>query len=100
VPIRNVPTGLGAGLGEQRPQDVERALHGAGRDQHLRHEVVAALEPRAHLLERRDERVVEHRARIHSVLEALLDVLLDCRRVAHERVLVERLEDLLVRHAA
>ena len=62
VPIRKVPTWLGAGLGQQRAQDVERALHRARGDQHLGHEVVAALEARADLLERRDERVVEHRS--------------------------------------
>src|SRR5215217_4950894 len=38
------PGRLGAGLGEQRAEDVERALHRARGDQHLGHEVVAALE--------------------------------------------------------
>ena len=52
---------LRAGLGQQRAQDVERTLHRPGGDQHLGHEVVAALEPRADLLERRDQRVVKHR---------------------------------------
>jgi hypothetical protein len=43
--------GLGAGLGQQRAQDVERALHRSRGDQHLGHEVVAALEPRTDLLQ-------------------------------------------------
>ena len=70
VPIRNVPTCGDAGLGQQRPQDVERALHRARRDQHLGHEVVAALEARADLLERRDQRVVEHPLGLESLLAA------------------------------
>ena len=63
---------LGAGVGEQRAEDVERALHRARGDQHLGHEVVAALEARADLLERRDQRVVEHALGLQAVLEALL----------------------------
>ena len=72
VPIRNVPTWADAGLGQQRPQDVERALHRARGDQHLGHEEVAALEPRADLLERRDQRVVEHPLGLEPLLEALV----------------------------
>ena len=63
---------LRAGLGQQRAQDVERALHRAGGDQHLGHEVVAALEPRADLLERGDQRVVEHPLGLEPVGEALV----------------------------
>ena len=60
---------LRAGLGEQRAEDVERALHRARGDEHLGNEEVAALEPCAHLLQRRDERVVEHRLGLHVVGE-------------------------------
>src|SRR5215216_5379897 len=91
---------LGARLGQQRAQDVERALHRARGDQHLRHEVVAALEARAHLLERRDQRVVEHLLGFHLVGEPLLDQFADLGCMADERVLVEALEDLFVCHAA
>src|SRR5215218_997520 len=91
---------LRAGLGQQRPQDVERPLHRARGDQHLGNEVVAALEARADLLERRDQRVVEHPLGFEVVCEALLDALLDGRRVADERLLVQEREDLVVRHAA
>ena len=63
---------LDAGLGEQRPQHVQRAAHRAAGDQHLRHEEVTALEPRADLLQRRDEGVEEQRLGRHAVVEALL----------------------------
>jgi hypothetical protein len=91
---------LGARGGQQRSQDVERALHRARGDQHLGHEVVAALEARADLLQRGDQRVVEQVLRVHPVREPLLDALLDGGCVAHERLLVEEREDLVVRHAA
>ena len=100
VPMRKVPDPVGVGVGQQRAQDVQRALHRAGGDEHLGHEVVAALEARAHLLERRDERVEEHALGLHALLEPRLDVGLHLGRLADERVVVERLQDLLVRHAA
>ena len=87
-------------LGEQRPQDVERALHRPRRDEHLRHEVVAALEAGADFFERGDERVVEHALGTKVVPEPLVDEVLHLGRVADERVVVQRLEDLFVRHAA
>ena len=90
VPMRNVPTGFVAGLGQQRAQDVERALHGARGDQHLGHEVVAALEAGADLLERRDQRVEEHRLRARARPRAPGSTPLEhAGRVAHQRLLVE-----------
>src|SRR5437879_4280614 len=62
----------GAGLGQQRPQDLQRPGHRLARDQHLRHKEVAALEPGADLTKRRDQRVVEQRARAHAHAEAPL----------------------------
>ncbi len=50
---------LHAGLGEQRPQHLHGAGHRAPGDEHLGHEEVAALEPRADLLQRGDEGVEE-----------------------------------------
>src|SRR5438552_8803480 len=47
---------LGSGLGDERPEDDQRALHGAGRDQHLGDEEVAFLEPPPDLLEGGDQR--------------------------------------------
>ena len=91
---------VGVGVGQQRAQDVQRALHRARGDEHLGDEVVAALEARAHLLERRDQRVEEHALGLHALLEPRLDVGLHLGRLADERVVVERLQDLLVRHAA
>src|SRR5205085_8135470 len=70
-----------------------------GGDQHLGDEEVAALEPRAHFFERRDQPLVEHHLRLHAFREALLGELLHGRGVPDERVLVEALEDFLVRHA-
>ena len=89
-----------AGLGQQRAQDVERALHRARGDQHLRNEVVAPLEAGADLLERRDQRVVEHRLGPDAVRESLLDEVAHLGRVPDQRVVVQPLQDLLVRHAA
>src|SRR4029079_3531348 len=91
---------LRARLGEERAEDVERALHRARSDQHFGHEEVTALEPSANLLERRDERVVQHRLRLEVLLETLVRQVLHFGRVADERVVVEAFEDLLVRHAA
>ena len=47
----HLPDRLGAGLSNEWPQDDERALHGASRDQHLRDEEVALFEPPTHLFE-------------------------------------------------
>src|SRR5207237_7462173 len=85
---------------KQGAKDVERPLHRPRGDQHLRHEVVAALEARAHLLERRDESVVEDPLRLDSVLQPALHVLAHLGRLPHERVVVEVLKDLLMGHAA
>src|SRR5262249_49052204 len=91
---------LRSGLRQQRAKDVERALHRARRDQHLRHEEVAALEPCTDLLEGRDQRVVEHLFGIEVLLEALVRQVLHLGRVADERVVVQPFEDLLFGHAA
>src|SRR5215217_6326791 len=88
---------LCARLGQQRTQDVERALHRARRDQHLRNEVVAALEAGADLLQRRDQCVVEHLLGIEAGGQPLLDPVLDRRRVADQRLLVQEREDLVGR---
>src|SRR5262249_2827180 len=89
-----------AGLGQQRAEDVERALHGTGGDQHLGDEEVAALETGADLLERGDQRVVEHLLGIEAVLEAGVDEVTDLGRVSDQRVVVQPLKDLFVGHAA
>ena len=46
---------LGSRLGDEGPQDHQRALHGAGGDEHLGNEEVALLEAPAHLFERWDQ---------------------------------------------
>ncbi len=78
---------------------VERARHGPAGDQHLGHEEVAALEAGPDLLERRDQRLEQHRRRLEALLEPLLGELDDGRLVADERLVVEALQDLLVGHA-
>ena len=62
--------GLDAGLGEQRPQHLHRAGHRPAGDQHLGDEEVAALEARADLLQRGDQRVEEQGLRLHPHAEA------------------------------
>jgi hypothetical protein len=52
------------------------------------------------LLERRDECLVEHPLGLEAVLEAVLDALAHGRRVADQGLLVQQLQDLVVRHAA
>src|SRR6266700_4002016 len=52
---------LRAGLGQQRPEHLECPGHRLAGDQHLGDEEVAALEPRADLLERGDQRYVQQR---------------------------------------
>ena len=94
------PDLLRAGLGEERTENVERALHRARRDEHLGDEEVAALEACTDLLERRDERVVQHRLGLHAVLEAGVDEVLDLGSVADERVVEEALQDFVMGHAA
>ena len=100
VPMTNVPIGFAPVSGEQRAQDVERALHRPRRDQHLGDEEVAALEPRADLLQRGDQPFVEHPLRVEPLLETELGQLAHRRRVADQRVVEEALQDLVMRHAA
>ena len=57
---------LDPALDQQRAQPLHRAGHRPAGDQHLGHEEVAALEPRADLLERGDEGVEEQGLRLHA----------------------------------
>src|SRR5581483_2129380 len=91
---------LHARVGQERPEQVERARHRAAGDQHLGDEEVAALEACADLLERRDQRVEQHRLRPEALLEAALGQLDDGRLVADERPVVELGQDLVVVHAS
>ena len=60
VPMTTLPIGLGAGLGEQRPQDLHAGLHRVGGQQHLGDEQDAVAEVDADDAHALDERVVEH----------------------------------------
>src|SRR5262249_11329857 len=91
---------LGAGLGQQRAEDLQRARHRLARDQHLGDEEVTALEPGADLLQRRDQRLVQQRLRAEAHVEAGPGQLEHRRAVADQGVVVELLESLLLRPAA
>ena len=91
---------LDAGLGEQRPQHLERTGHGAARDEHLGHEEVAPLETGTDLLERGDERLEQHRLGIEPHLQAGVGELEHLGGVAHEGGVVHLLEQLFLVHAA
>ena len=98
-PHQERPDFLGAGVGEERTEDLECAAHRTPGDQHLGDEEIAALEARADLLERRNQRVEEHLLGPEAVLEPLLGQLHDRRLVADERAVVEAGEDLVMSHA-
>src|SRR5262249_12248077 len=51
------------------------------------------------LLQRRDQRVVEHPLGLQALLEPVVHAVTDGGRVAHERLLVEQLQDLFVGHS-
>jgi hypothetical protein len=89
---------LHAGVGEQRAQHLHRTRHRAPGDQHLRDEEVAALEPGAHLLQRRDQRVEEEALRLHLQTERLVGELQDPRGVAEQGFVVEAFENVLRCH--
>ena len=91
---------LGTCLGEERTQDVEGTAHRLAGDEHLGHEVVAALESRADLLERGDERIEEDRLGGHPELEAGVRQLQHCWPVSGHGLVVEALEDIIRGHAA
>ena len=86
---------LGAGLGDQGPQDHQRALHGACRDQHLRDEKVALLEATADLLEGGDQGLEQDVHRAHAQAQRLFGERLDLGRMAVQRVLEQAGADLL-----
>ena len=92
--------GLGAGRHEEWPQELEGACHRATRDEHLRHEEVASLEPRTDLLERGDQRLEQHRLRGEAGLDAVLGQRHDLRPVADERVVIQPLQDLVSVHVS
>src|SRR5690606_24246656 len=68
------------------------------RDEHLRHEQVAPLEPGAHLLQGGDERVEQHRLGGEAELKPPVGEVEHGGAVAVERVAVEAAEDVLFVH--
>jgi hypothetical protein len=90
---------LRARLGQQRAEDLQRPGHRLARDQHLRYEEVAALEPGADLLEGRDQRLVEQRLRAKALPEALIRQVEHRRAVPGERLVVQFAEQLVFGHA-
>ena len=86
---------LGAGLRDQGPKDDEGALHGAGRDQHLRNEEITALEAPSHLFEGWDQRLEENVHRVHPQLQSLFSERFDFGCMPVEGVIEELLPNLL-----
>ena len=98
VPMTKVPT-VSAPVSASSGRSTSSAPgHGAARDQHLGHEEVAALEAGADLLEARDQRLEQQRLRAHALLERQVGQLEHARGVAHQRLVVEGLEDLVLGH--
>ena len=100
VPITIVPIVCGAGLGQQRAQDLQRAGHRLAGDEHLGHEEVAALEPGAHLFQRRDQRLVQQLSGPRPMARPWLVSSSTAGPVADQRVVVELAEQLFAGHAA
>ena len=87
---------LRAGLGDQWPQDNQRALHRPGRDQHLGDEEIASLEAAADLFQRRDQCLEEDVHGVHPQLEGLFGECLDLGGVPIERVIEQLLPDFFL----
>jgi hypothetical protein len=87
--------GLDPAGDQQRAEPLHRAGHRPAGDEHLRHEEVSALEPRADLLERGDEGIEEQGLRLHAEREPLLGELEHARSVADERLVVQPLQDFV-----
>src|SRR6266852_6059503 len=85
---------LGAGLRDQRPQDHQGALHGAGGDEHLGDEEVALLEAPADFFEGRDEGLEQDVHRVHAELQPLLGESLHLGSVSVQRVVEQSGSDL------
>src|SRR5450759_2774114 len=86
---------LGAGLRDERAQDDQGALHGAGGDQHLGDEEVALLKAPPDLFEGRDQGFEEDVHRVHAELQAFLGQSLHLGGVSVERVLEQLGPDFL-----
>src|SRR5262245_20598301 len=89
---------LCAGLGQQRPQDLERAGHRLAGNKHLGDEEIAALEPRTDLFKRGNQRLVEQCLRAEPSGEPSVGQLKHRRSVPDQGVVVQLAEQLLVRH--
>jgi hypothetical protein len=86
------PDRRGAGLGQQRAQDLQRARHRLAGDEHLRHEEITALEPGADLLQRGDQRLVQQRLRAKAHGQSGVREVEHGRPVADQRLVVEPAE--------
>ena len=86
--------GLGALGGQQRAQDLQAGLHRLGADQHLGHEILSALEQRAHLRQGRDQRLVQNFRRFQVCVQSRVRPLHHGGRVAVDDVVVELILDL------
>ena len=87
---------LGAGLGQQRAQDLHAGLHRVGGEQHLGHEQDAVAEVDADDAHALDQRVVEHPIRAPSTVEQDHRALDDLVGEAVVEVVVHLLDELVV----
>ena len=97
VPITTVPDPLGAGLGEQRPQDLHPGLHRVRGQQHLGHEQDPVAEVDADDPHPLDERLVEDPVRRPVALEQDVGALGDLVGEPVVEVVVHLRDELFVR---
>ena len=88
--------GLGARLGQERPQDGHAGLHGVGGQEHLRHEQDAVAEVDTHDLHAGHQRIVEHARGAPATAEQDIRALHDLGGHAVVEVVVHLLGQLLV----
>ena len=87
---------LGAGLGQQRPQEFHAGLHRVGGEQHLGHEQDAVAEVDADDAHALDERVVEHLVGAPAAVEQDGGALDDLVGEAVVEIVVHLLDQLVV----
>ena len=72
-PHEHLADGFGSARGEQRPDQLERAFHGACGYQKLRHEILVLLEKPADFVHGRDHVIVQERLGVRVLGEGALD---------------------------
>ena len=96
VPMTTLPTGFGAGLGEERAEDRHAGLHRVGGEEDLRHEQDAVAEVDADDLHPGDQRVIEDPGGRPATAQQDVGPLDDLGRHAVVEVVVHLLGELVV----